>query len=72
MNIKIIYCAPCGYLPFAEDLKKSIQGHAKDSKVNLEAGKGGVLDVFVDNKLIFSKHNEGRFPEIKEILAKVK
>ena len=72
MDVKIVYCSPCGYLPFAENLKSAIHGHVKDSNINLVAGKGGVLDVFVDNKLIFSKHKEGRFPEIKEILSKVK
>ena len=72
MNIKIVYCVPCGYLPFAEGLKKTIEAHAKDAKVVLEGGKGGVLDVFVDNKLIFSKHKEGRYPEFKEILEKMK
>lgn len=72
MDVKIVYCAPCGYLPFAENLKNAIQSHVKGSKIVLEAGRGGILDVFVDNKLIFSKHKEGRFPEVKEILDKVR
>ena len=72
MQVKIVYCVPCGYLPFAESLKKAVEGHAKDVNVILEGGKGGVLDVFVDNKLIFSKHKEGRYPEFKEILEKMK
>ncbi len=32
-------------------------------------GAGGVFDVKVDGKLIFSKHEVGRFPEDREILA---
>ncbi|MBI4010520.1 MAG: SelT/SelW/SelH family protein [Candidatus Aenigmarchaeota archaeon] len=72
MNVKIVYCVPCGYLPFAENLKKTIEGHNKAAKVALEGGKSGILDVYVDSKLIFSKHKEGRFPESKEILEKVK
>ena len=31
-------------------------------------GSGGVFDVKVDDKLIFSKHEAGRFPEDLEIL----
>jgi len=31
-------------------------------------GSGGVFDVTVDSNLIFSKHQEGRFPDNKEIL----
>lgn len=32
-------------------------------------GDNGVFDVVVDGKLIFSKDEEGRFPEEREILA---
>jgi selenoprotein W-related protein len=31
-------------------------------------GAGGIFDVKVDGKLIFSKHESGRFPEDAEIL----
>jgi len=31
-------------------------------------GSGGVFDVRADGKLIFSKHETGRFPENAEIL----
>jgi selT/selW/selH-like putative selenoprotein len=34
----------------------------------LEIGKPGQFDVVVDGKLIFSKHQQGRFPEEEEIL----
>jgi len=32
-------------------------------------GRGGVFDVVVDGRRIFSKHEVGRFPEEQEILA---
>jgi selenoprotein W-related protein len=32
-------------------------------------GGGGVFDVTVDGKLIFSKKKVGRFPEVQEILG---
>lgn len=32
-------------------------------------GKGGVFDVKADGKLVFSKHEAGRFPEPDEVLA---
>jgi selT/selW/selH-like putative selenoprotein len=35
----------------------------------LEKGAGGVFDVTVDEKLIFSKHAVGRFPSEDEIVA---
>ena len=35
-------------------------------------GKGGVFNVTVGNELIFSKHEEGRFPTEAEILDKLR
>ncbi len=32
-------------------------------------GGGGVFDVTLDGKLLFSKHKQGRFPEPGEILS---
>jgi selT/selW/selH-like putative selenoprotein len=32
-------------------------------------GAGGVFDVFVDGRKVFSKAEKGRFPEVQEILA---
>ncbi len=38
----------------------------------LEKGSGGVFDVTVDGRLVFSKHQAGRFPEVEEVLAKMR
>ena len=35
-------------------------------------GSGGIFVVTVDNEIIFSKRNEGRFPTEKEILDALK
>ena len=71
-EIKIVYCVPCGYIGFADQLKKTIETKVKKTKVNLEGGEHGVLDIFVDDKLVFSKHKEGRRPEVSEVLELVK
>jgi selenoprotein W-related protein len=34
----------------------------------LIAGSGGVFDVRVDGRLVYSKHNTGRFPEPGEVV----
>ena len=34
-------------------------------------GKGGVFDVEVDGKLIYSKHHTGRFPKHEEVLEQL-
>jgi len=35
----------------------------------LIAGSGGIFDVKVDGRLVFSKHETGRFPDDAEVLA---
>jgi predicted Rdx family selenoprotein len=32
-------------------------------------GESGQFDVLADDRLVFSKHREGRYPELHEILA---
>ena len=38
-----------------------------DHQVNLVAGNGGVFEVTVDGRIIFSKADSNRFPEPGEI-----
>lgn len=35
-------------------------------------GSGGIFKVTVDNRLLFSKKEEGRFPSEAEIIAKLR
>jgi selenoprotein W-related protein len=53
-------------LPQATSLAASLK-----QRFGIEAelihGKGGVFDVRVDGKLVFSKHEVGRFPEAGEV-----
>jgi hypothetical protein len=37
----------------------------------MEEGEKSQFDVIVDGELAFSKQDEGRFPELAEILAKL-
>jgi len=50
-----------------EELKKEV-----DAEVDLLAGSGGVYDIRLDGKLIFSKGRMGRFPEPAEIISLIK
>jgi len=38
----------------------------------LEPGGSGVFDVSVDGTCIFSKHEQGRYPEDDEIISELK
>ncbi len=69
-NISITYCRLCGWLlragwtaqellsTFAEEL---------GSVTLIPDATGGVFEVRVDDKLIWSRGKEGRFPEMKEL-----
>jgi selT/selW/selH-like putative selenoprotein len=35
-------------------------------------GGGGIFDVTVDGKVVFSKHEEGRFPDDGEVVKGIK
>lgn len=37
----------------------------------LIAGSNGVFDVFVDDKIVFSKYETGRFPNPGEVVEKL-
>ena len=66
MKVDIKYCVPCGFLPRAKELKQQMEKEFKAS-VSLTEGDKGVFDVTVNDKLLFSKHKEGRFPTWEEI-----
>ncbi len=72
-QVRIVYCKPCGYLPTAAEMKNRLEKKfGSKVSVQLEAGDKGIYDVFVDNKLVFSKHKEFRFPTSDEIAEAIK
>ena len=42
------------------------------AKAKLIPGSGGVFEVVVDNKLVFSKAETGRFPDPGEVVKQIK
>ena len=40
-------------------------------EAELVGGGGGIFDVTVDGKLVYSKHETGRFPDPGEVLAAI-
>ena len=45
---------------------------AAELREGLGVGSGGVFDVTVDGKLVYSKHQTGRFPNPGEVLELIK
>jgi selenoprotein W-related protein len=54
----------------AQELLSSFEDEL--AEVALRPGRGGVFDVTVDDRLIWSRAGEGRFPDIKELKQRVR
>lgn len=70
-QVKIVYCRPCGYLDRALETARDILQYFDDVKVELEQGKNGIFDVYIDGELKLSRYQLKRFPEINEILKEI-
>ena len=71
-EIRIVYCSPCGFATQAKELQNAVVNEFRDKvSVKLEKGDHGIFDVYVNNKKIFSRFKEKRFPEFEEIRDKV-
>ena len=70
MNLSIEYCNVWNYLPRAASLASSIlkKYGTSVSALKLIPSSGGVFEIYNDKNLIFSKKDEGRFPEESEVL----
>ena len=50
-----------------DEIKKEI-----DAEIELVAGSGGVFDISMDGRMIFSKFEQGRYPQPDEIISLIK
>jgi len=66
VKVSIEYCTSWGYLNQALSLRDSIESKF-GIKAELIKGTGGVFEVSLNNSLIFSKKDLGRFPNENEI-----
>jgi selenoprotein W-related protein len=69
LRIAITYCAPCQFLAratwIAQELLTTFQDYTQS--LELVPGRGGTLDITVNGKVVFSKHDSGRYPEMREL-----
>ena len=72
MSVSIKYCSVWNYFPKASSLESYLKNNIKDIRVDLISSGGGVFEVMLDKKLIFSKKSIGRFPENSEIVDIIK
>ena len=68
-QLEIEYCTQCRWLLraawLAQELLTTFEGDL--TGVNLMPGTGGVLEVRLNGKVLFSRKLVGRFPESKEL-----
>ena len=66
MKVSIEYCTSWGYLNQALSLRESIERQF-GVKAELIKGMGGVFEVSVNDNLLYSKKELGRFPDKNEV-----
>ncbi|MEM0349786.1 MAG: Rdx family protein [Candidatus Caldarchaeum sp.] len=76
MNVRIVYCVPCGHLPNALELAKDLlsrygQRLNKKFSVTLDTSDGGTFEVYIEGEKIFSRHEARRFPTPDEIAGQI-
>ena len=71
MKVEIEYCGEWNYLPKATSLVDEIKRSFQVDEKLIRSG-GGVFEVIVDGKQIFSKKRSGRFPDLNEIVNLIK
>ena len=72
MNISIEYCAQWNYLPRASSLEAELKSRFPGVETKLISSGGGVYEIILEGKLIFSKKTLGRFPDDGEVAALIK
>jgi selenoprotein W-related protein len=68
-RIEIEYCTQCRWLLraawIAQELLTTFEQEL--GGVTMLPGTGGVFDITLDGRLVWSRKEEGRFPDIKEL-----
>ena len=73
-RVEITYCAQCRFVLRATWLTQELlmTFDTDLGEVALVPGAGGVFEVRVDGELIWSKKDQGRFPDSKELKQRVR
>ncbi len=73
-KVEIKYCSQCRWLIrstwMAQELLTTFEQELNE--LSLQPGTGGVFEVRANDQLIWSRKEEGRFPEITELKQRVR
>lgn len=73
-RIAIRYCRQCQWLPRAAWMAQEILSTFEEEigEVALVPGTGGVFEIRAEERLVWSRADEGRFPQPKELKQRVR
>jgi selenoprotein W-related protein len=68
-RLELVYCRQCRWLLRASWIAQELLTtfDAELGEVALIPGEGGIFEVRLDGELLFSRAQQGRFPETKEL-----
>lgn len=73
-HIEIHYCIQCRWILraawMAQELLQTFESDI--ARVSLVPGSGGIFDITLNNQLIYSRKQEGQFPELKVIKQRIR
>jgi selenoprotein W-related protein len=73
-RVEIVYCRQCRWLMraawMAQELLTTFESEL--GEVALIPGTSGIFEVRVDGQSVWSRKQEGRFPEVKELKQRVR
>jgi selenoprotein W-related protein len=73
-TVSITYCIICNFRGRASWLAQELlAAHEKElAAVRLIPHEGGVFEVRINDELVFSRRDDGRFPEPREVKDKIR
>lgn len=73
-RVEILYCRQCRWLLRASWMAQELLTTFSEEigELALQPGTGGVFEVRVDGVLVWSRKDEGRFPEMKELKQRLR
>lgn len=73
-RVEIRYCTQCRWLLRAAWMAQELLTTFQDeiAELALIPGSGGVFEVRVDGELLWSRAEQGRFPELKELKQRLR
>jgi len=73
-SVTITYCTQCRWMLraawMAQELLSTFDGEI--GELTLKPGTGGIFEVTADGDLVWSRKQEGRFPDITELKQRVR